>query len=92
MQVRKGVYLPNNAGVASEGLANLVANALVRLDTVDGRGLIINAGRSTRLATDGQIRSLLAMWGGQSAMPGCRPIGLGPRAAKLGIKPLVRCT
>ena len=64
-------YLPNNAGVASEGLANLVANALVRLDTVDDRGLIINAGRSTRLATDGQIRSLLAMWGGQCAMPGC---------------------
>lgn len=64
-------YLPNNAGAASKGLANLVANALVRLDTVDDRGMIINAGRSTRLATDGQIRSLLAMWGGQCAMPGC---------------------
>ena len=64
-------YLPNNAGAASEGLANLVANALVRLDTVDDRGMIINAGRSTRLATDGQIRSLLAMWAGQCAMPGC---------------------
>ena len=28
----------------------------------------------------------------ECAMPGCRPMGLGPRAAKLGIKPLVRCT
>lgn len=64
-------YLPNNAGAASKGLVNLVANAMVRLDTVDDRGMIINAGRSTRLATDGQIRSLLAMWAGQCAMPGC---------------------
>lgn len=71
MTVDGRAYLPNNAGAASKGLENLVANALVRLDTVDNRGMIINAGRSSRLATDGQIRSLLAMWGGQCAMPGC---------------------
>ena len=71
MTVDGRAYLPNNAGAPSKGLENLVANALVRLDTVDNRGMIINAGRSSRLATDGQIRSLLAMWGGQCAMPGC---------------------
>lgn len=71
MTVDGRAYLPNNAGASSKGLENLVANALVRLDTVDNRGMIINAGRSSRLATDGQIRSLLAMWGGQCAMPGC---------------------
>lgn len=71
MTVDGRAYLPNNAGATSKGLENLVANALVRLDTVDNRGMIINAGRSSRLATDGQIRSLLAMWGGQCAMPGC---------------------
>lgn len=71
MTVDGRAYLPNNAGASSKGLENLVANALARLDTVDNRGMIINAGRSSRLATDGQIRSLLAMWGGQCAMPGC---------------------
>lgn len=59
MTVDGRAYLPNNAGAPSTGLENLVANALVRLDTVDNRGMIINAGRSSRLATDGQIRSLL---------------------------------
>lgn len=71
MTVDGRAYLPNNAGASSKGLENLVANALVRLDSVDTRGMIINAGRSSRLATDGQIRSLLAMWGGQCAIPGC---------------------
>ena len=71
MTVDGRAYLPNNAGASSKGLENLVANALVRLDTVDNRGMIINAGRSSRLATYGQIRSLLTMWGGQCAMPGC---------------------
>ncbi|MCQ4620854.1 DUF222 domain-containing protein [Corynebacterium genitalium ATCC 33030] len=71
MTVDGRAYLPNNAGATTETLEHLVSNALVRLDTVSNQGLILNTGRSTRLATDGQVNALMAMWGGQCATPGC---------------------
>lgn len=71
MTVDGRAYLPNNAGATTETLEHLVSNALVRLDTVSNQGLILNTGRATRLATDGQINALMAMWGGQCATPGC---------------------
>lgn len=71
MTVDGAAYLPNNAGASSAALENIVANALMRLDIVDNSGLVINTGRATRLATDAQVNALMAMWGGQCAMPGC---------------------
>lgn len=64
-------YMPNNVGVPSKAIANLLANANVRLSTVDSAGLILNTGRQTRLATAAQVNALMAMWGGQCAAPGC---------------------
>ena len=64
-------YMPNNVGAPSKAIANLLANANVRLSTVDSAGLILNTGRQTRLATAAQVNALMAMWGGQCAAPGC---------------------
>lgn len=64
-------YMPNNVGAPSKAIANLLANANVRLSTVDSAGLILNTSRSSRLATDGQVNALMTMWGGQCAAPGC---------------------
>lgn len=64
-------YMPNNVGAPSKAIANLLANADVRLSTVNADGLIINTGRKSRLATDAQVNALMTMWGGQCAAPGC---------------------
>lgn len=64
-------YMPNNVGVPSKAIANLLANANLRFSTVDSAGLILNTGRQTRLATAAQVNALMAMWGGQCAAPGC---------------------
>lgn len=64
-------YMPNNVGAPSKAIASLLANADIRLSTVNSDGLIINTGRKQRLATNGQVNALLAMWGGQCAAPGC---------------------
>ena len=64
-------YMPNNVGARSEALVGLIANADLRVSTVDDDGLIINTGRSSRFATPGQVNALLTMWGGQCAAPGC---------------------
>lgn len=52
-------------------MANVIANATVRFDTVDETGLILNSSRSRRLAFNAQINALMVMWGGQCAAPGC---------------------
>ena len=64
-------YMPNNVGAPSKAIASLLANADIRLSTVNSDGLILNTGRKQRLATNGQVNGLLAMWGGQCAAPGC---------------------
>lgn len=64
-------YMPNNVGAPSKAIASLLANADIRLSTVNSNGLVINTGRKQRLATNGQVNALLAMWGGQCAAPGC---------------------
>lgn len=64
-------HMPNNVGARSETLTNLIANADLRVSTVDNTGLIINTGRRFRLANAGQVNALLAMWGGQCAAPEC---------------------
>ena len=64
-------YMPNNVGAPSKAIASLLANADIRLSTVNSDGLILNTGRKQRLATNGQVNALLAMWGGQCAAPGC---------------------
>lgn len=64
-------YLPNNLGAPSEALKNFLSNAEYRVSTVDDAGLVLNTGRSQRLATNGQINALLMMWHGACAMPGC---------------------
>lgn len=64
-------YMPNNVGVPSAAVANVVANACVRLSTVNDEGLILNTTRARRLATPAQINALMVMWGGQCAAPGC---------------------
>ena len=63
--------MPNNVGASSKAIASLLANADVRLSTVNSDGLILNTGRKQRLAMNGQVNALLAMWGGQCAAPGC---------------------
>lgn len=64
-------YMPNNVGAPSKAIASLLANEDIRLSTVNSDGLVINTGRKQRLATNGQVNALLAMWGGQCAAPGC---------------------
>ncbi|WP_156806846.1 HNH endonuclease signature motif containing protein [Corynebacterium capitovis] len=64
-------FLPNNSGAGAQSVANLVANGLMRVNTVDETGLVLNTGRSFRLATDAQVNALMVMWGGMCAMPGC---------------------
>lgn len=60
-------YLPNNIGVPSAAVANAIANAAVRFDTVDETGLIRISSRSRRLAFNAQINALMVMWGVPSA-------------------------
>ncbi len=64
-------YMPNNLGVRSDAIANILANANMRVNTVDDNGLIINTGRQFRLANAAQVNALMVMWGGQCAAPGC---------------------
>ncbi|AWB83587.1 HNH endonuclease signature motif containing protein [Corynebacterium liangguodongii] len=64
-------YLPNNLAAPSEAVKNFLSNASYRLTTVDEKGLVLNVGRSRRLATDAQVAALMVMWRGQCAMPGC---------------------
>lgn len=64
-------YMPTAPKVPSAALTNLVANGLTRLNVTDSAGLILNAGRAQRLATDAQVNALMTMWGHQCAMPGC---------------------
>lgn len=64
-------YLPVGGSAASTSVAHAVANAIVRVNTVDDNGLILNTSRASRLATDGQLNALMTMWGGTCAMPGC---------------------
>ena len=71
MTIDGRAHMPNNVGARSETLANLIANADLRVSTVDDTGLIINTGRRFRLANAGQVNALLAMWGGQCAAPEC---------------------
>ena len=71
MTVDGNAYLPNNAGAPSTALENIVSNALMKLNIVDRHGQVLNVGRASRLATDKQVKALMAMWGGQCAMPGC---------------------
>ena len=66
-----GAYLPVGGSAASASVAHAVANAMVRINTVDENGLILNTSRASRLATDGQVNALMAMWGGECATPGC---------------------
>lgn len=66
-----GAYLPVGGAAASASVAHAVANAMVRVNTVDKDGLILNTSRASRLATDGQLNALMTMWGGRCAMPGC---------------------
>lgn len=64
-------YMPNNLGAPSMAIANILANANMRVSTVDETGLILNTGRQFRLANPAQVNALLTMWGGQCAAPGC---------------------
>lgn len=66
-----GAYLPVGGSAASTSVAHAVANAMVRINTVNEDGLIINTSRASRLATDGQVNAMMTMWGGKCAMPGC---------------------
>ncbi|WP_235933603.1 HNH endonuclease signature motif containing protein [Corynebacterium qintianiae] len=64
-------YLPNNLGAPTGALKNFLSNAEYRVSRVDEKGLVLNTGRSQRLATNGQINALMMMWHGTCAMPGC---------------------
>lgn len=64
-------YMPNNLGAHAEAITHILANANLRLNTVDDTGLIINTGRQFRLANPAQINALMLMWGHQCAAPGC---------------------
>lgn len=64
-------YMPNNVAAPSSAIAGILANASFRLSTVGDDGLVLNTGRSFRLANPSQINALMVMWGGQCAAPGC---------------------
>lgn len=64
-------WMPQNPQAPSRVLANFVANATLRCNLVDSRGVTMHYGRRRRNASDAQIRALLEVWGHQCAMPGC---------------------
>lgn len=65
------VWMPDNPQAPSRAVKAYVANAIAHGHLLDSRGLTLFVGRQQRLATDGQIAALLAVWGNQCAMPGC---------------------
>lgn len=64
-------WMPSNPQAPSKVIRGYVANANCRGHLLDSRGLTLHVGRQQRLATDGQVAALLAVWGHQCAMPGC---------------------
>ena len=64
-------YLPNNPGAPSAAVENFLSNASYRVNRVDSEGLLLNTGRSFRLANESQVNALMLMWRGTCAMPGC---------------------
>ncbi len=64
-------WMPENQAASSDEIKHYVGNALTRIHTLSSQGLTLNVGRAKRLATDGQVQALLAVWGYQCAMPGC---------------------
>ena len=64
-------WLPNNLKAKSSAVESYIANAMVRMHLLDGKGLTLHVGRQQRFATDGQSAALIAAWGYQCAMPGC---------------------
>lgn len=64
-------WMPSNPQAPSKVIRGYVANAICRGHLLDSRGLTLHVGRQQRLATDGQVAALLALWGHQCAMPGC---------------------
>lgn len=64
-------WMPQNPQAPSRVIRGYVANAIARGHLLDSAGLTLFVGRQRRLATDGQVAALLAVWGNQCAMPGC---------------------
>ncbi len=64
-------WMPENQSASSAEVKHYVANAIARTHTLNSNGLTLNMGRARRLATDGQVQALMAVWGFQCAMPGC---------------------
>ncbi|UIZ91327.1 HNH endonuclease [Corynebacterium sp. CNCTC7651] len=64
-------WMPQNPQVPSSALIGYVHNALTRGHLLNGNGVTLHYGRKRRMASDGQVKALLELWGNQCAMPGC---------------------
>lgn len=64
-------YLPENPAARSEDLVAAALNGDVRAHLLDEKGDTLILSKPQRLASDRQVRALLARWGFQCAMPGC---------------------
>lgn len=64
-------FLPGHHGGQTGQLIRHVLNGSVRFHLLDRAGLTLKVTRSTRLASEAQIKALLTAWGYQCAGPGC---------------------
>ncbi|MDO5669608.1 MAG: HNH endonuclease signature motif containing protein [Corynebacterium sp.] len=64
-------YIPGHHGGLPGQLMRQVLNGAVRYHLLDSRGLTLKVTRAARLATEAQIKALLAVWEYRCAGPGC---------------------
>ena len=64
-------FLPGHHGGQTGQLIRHVLNGSVRFHLLDRTGLTLKVTRSTRLASEAQMKALLTAWGYQCAGPGC---------------------
>ncbi|WP_026195989.1 HNH endonuclease signature motif containing protein [Corynebacterium lubricantis] len=64
-------FLPFQPGAPSSVLRGVIENGFFKLDLVDENGIVINRGRTQRIATDHQADSVLEQSRRQCGMPGC---------------------
>ncbi|WP_158268661.1 HNH endonuclease signature motif containing protein [Corynebacterium yudongzhengii] len=64
-------YMPENPAARAPDLVAAAFNGMLRAHMLDSDGTTIMVSRPRRLASDLQVRALVARWGFQCAMPGC---------------------
>ncbi|MHA2788923.1 HNH endonuclease signature motif containing protein [Corynebacterium sp. S7] len=64
-------FLPFQPGAPNRLLVGMIENGFFKLDLTDENGIVVNRGRTRRIATDHQADSALEQSRRQCGMPGC---------------------